>query len=36
MVEQENQKALLANFDQNQIKQYETDIETYLSQLLLI
>ncbi|ENX01773.1 hypothetical protein F900_01533 [Acinetobacter modestus] len=36
MVEQENQKTLFANFDQNQIKQYETDIETYISQLSLI
>jgi len=36
MIEKENQKALFSNFDQNQIKQYETDIESYLSQLLLI
>lgn len=36
MVEQENQKALFSNLDKNQIKQYETDIETYISQLSLI
>ncbi len=36
MVEQENQKALFSHFDRKQIKQFEVDIEFYLSQLLLI
>lgn len=36
MVEQENQKALFSNLDKNQIKQYQTDIEAYISQLSLI
>lgn len=36
MVEQENQKALFSHFDRKQIKQFEVDIESYLSQLLLI
>lgn len=36
MVEQENQKALFSHFDRKQIKQFEVDIESYLSQLSLI